>query len=149
MKNLYLFHIPLTYYFIIFTLLFIKIPLIGKFFKVINTVIHELGHAIVSLLLSGKVQKIELFSSSEGVTVTQCSRPWKAFFISLSGYPFASVVSYIFFYFLSQGFEKELIINRKFQKTYTKPRNFFLPACQEAAANIQQLFNENMERLSR
>jgi len=110
MENIFLFHIPLTYYFILLTLLLIKIPLIGKFFKVINSAVHELGHAIISLLLSGKVQKIELFSNSEGVTVTQCSHRWKTFFISLAGYPFASIVSYFCFYILNQGFEKELII---------------------------------------
>ena len=110
MENILLFHIPLTYYFIILTLLLIKIPIISKFFKVINTAVHELGHAIVSLLLSGKVQKIELFSNSEGVTVTHCSRTWKAFFVSLAGYPFASAASYFCFYLLSKGFEKELII---------------------------------------
>ena len=110
MKNIHLFHIPLTYYFIILTLLLIRIPIIGKFFKVVNTAVHELGHAIVSLLLSGEVQKIELFSNSEGVTVTHCSRTWKAFLVSLAGYPFASAVSYVCFYLLNQGFEKGLII---------------------------------------
>ena len=110
MENIFFLHIPLTYYFIVLTLLFIKIPLIGKFFKVINTIVHELGHAIVSLILSGKVQKIQLFSNSEGVTVTQCSHTWKAFFISLAGYPFASVVSYFCFYLLNQGFVKGVIV---------------------------------------
>ena len=110
MENIYLFHLPLTYYFIIGTLLLLKIPFLGKFFKVINTAVHELGHAVISLLLSGKVQKIELFSSSEGVTVTQNSHAWKAFFVSLAGYPFASAVSYLCFYLLNQGFEKDLII---------------------------------------
>jgi hypothetical protein len=88
----------------------VKIPVAGKFFKIINTAVHELGHAVISLLLSGKVQKIELFSNSEGVTVTQNSHQWKAFFISLAGYPFASGMSYLCFFLLSRNFEKEIII---------------------------------------
>jgi len=110
MENIHLFHLPLIYYFILLRLLFFKVPFLSKFFKIINTAVHELGHAVISLLLSGKVQKIELFSNSEGVTVTQCSRPWKAFFISLAGYPFASTISYFCFYLLQKGFERELII---------------------------------------
>ncbi len=110
MENTFLFHIPLTYYFIVITLLLVKIPVAGKFFRIINTAVHELGHAIVSLLLNGKVQKIELFSNSEGVTVTQNSHQWKAFFISLAGYPFASGMSYLCFFLLSRGFEKEIIV---------------------------------------
>jgi len=43
-------------------------------------------------------------------------------------------------------FEKQMIINREYERTLTPAKNFFLPACQEAAKDIQKLFNENMDR---
>ncbi|MDR3047765.1 MAG: M50 family metallopeptidase [Bacteroidales bacterium] len=110
MENFYLFHVPLFYYFFLLALIMGRIPVVGRFFKIINTAVHELGHTIMSLLLSGKVQKIELLSNSEGVTVSQTSHPFKSFLVSLAGYPFASVVSYLSFWVFAKGFYQELII---------------------------------------
>jgi hypothetical protein len=43
-------------------------------------------------------------------------------------------------------FEKQMIINREYERTPTAAKNFFLPACQEAAKDMQKLFNEVMDR---
>ena len=43
-------------------------------------------------------------------------------------------------------FDAELMVNRRFTRTFTPARNFFLPVCQNAAKNIQDLFNENMDK---
>jgi predicted RNA-binding protein len=43
-------------------------------------------------------------------------------------------------------FDTEMYVNRKFEKTYTRARNFFLPECKKALAHIQDLFNENMNK---
>jgi hypothetical protein len=43
-------------------------------------------------------------------------------------------------------FEKQMIINREYERTLTPAKGFFLPACQEAAKNMQKLFNEAMDR---
>jgi hypothetical protein len=43
-------------------------------------------------------------------------------------------------------FKKEMIINREYERTLTPAKNFFLPACQEAAKDMQKLFNEAMDR---
>jgi len=43
-------------------------------------------------------------------------------------------------------FDAELMVNRKFRRTFTPARNFFLPTCQKAAKNIQGLFSENMDK---
>ncbi|MCL2200208.1 MAG: hypothetical protein FWB80_14950 [Defluviitaleaceae bacterium] len=43
-------------------------------------------------------------------------------------------------------FGAELMVNRKFTRTFTPARNFFLPVCQNAAKNIQDLFSENMDK---
>ena len=43
-------------------------------------------------------------------------------------------------------FQTEMFINRKYEKTFTPARNFFMPECEKAARNIQGLFNENMDK---
>ena len=43
-------------------------------------------------------------------------------------------------------FHAQMYINRKYERTYTRARNFFLPECQKAAQNIQAMFNENMDK---
>jgi hypothetical protein len=43
-------------------------------------------------------------------------------------------------------FQTKMFINRAFEKTFTPAKNFFLPACQEAAKDMQKLFNEAMDR---
>lgn len=110
METLTLGGIPIIYYFIILSLLLTKIPVVGKFFNIINTAIHELGHAIFSLILEGKVLKIELFHTSDGITVTQSRSKFNTFIVSLSGYPFSSLIAWFCFYLLGHHFVKELII---------------------------------------
>lgn len=46
----------------------------------------------------------------------------------------------------SVHFEKQMIINREYERTYTPAKNFFFPACQEAVKDMQRYFNEEMER---
>lgn len=109
MQEMTLAGIPVVYYFILLAFLITKIPVVGKFFNIMNTAIHELGHALFSLL-DGKVLKIELFNTSEGVTVTKSRSKFNTFLVALSGYPFASFMAWICFYLLGHQFAKELII---------------------------------------
>jgi hypothetical protein len=44
-------------------------------------------------------------------------------------------------------FDTKMYVNRKFEKTYTRARNFFLPECKKAMENIQAVFNENMDKI--
>lgn len=108
--NLSLWHIPLFYYFVIIAFILPKIPVIGKFFNIINTALHEFGHAIMTLLLSGKVRRIELFQDSSGTTMTQSVGKASAFLISMTGYPFAVSVAYLAFYLLRHDAAKALVI---------------------------------------
>lgn len=70
---------------------------LGKFgtvFRVYNTLFHEIGHALMSLLFSGSVNRIELFSNAGGVALTS-NKSWIArFMVSLAGYPFAAAMSW-------------------------------------------------------
>lgn len=107
-RDLTLWQIPLFYFFVVIAFVLPKIPVIGRFFNIINTALHEFGHAIMALLLNGQVRRIELFRDSSGITTTQSDSKIKTFLISLAGYPFAVSVAYVAFYLLhhdaAQGF---------------------------------------------
>ncbi|MBZ5752712.1 M50 family metallopeptidase [Metabacillus rhizolycopersici] len=85
------------------------VPFVGRYVSMINTLVHENGHAIVALLFSGKVYSIKLFQNTEGLAVTG-QRGWLATVaISYAGYTFSSIVAYLCFYFLKQGQENLIL----------------------------------------
>jgi len=102
--------IPLIYWFAGLALVLPRIPVIGKWFNVINTAIHELGHALMALAMEGSVKKIELFSDASGTTTTSTKSKFGSFLVAIIGYPFSSLVSYFVFYILSVGYEKGFIL---------------------------------------
>ncbi len=73
--------------------LIIRIPLIGKYFRTVNTMLHESGHAIASILSSGEVIHIHLDSDTSGSALTRSGSRLKAVFVSFAGYPFAAAFS--------------------------------------------------------
>ncbi len=80
-----------------------RIPVIGKFFRSTNTLIHESGHAIVTLLTSGSVVSIDLNSDTSGAATTQ-SKYWLfKIMIALAGYTFSSGTAFILFYLISKA----------------------------------------------
>lgn len=76
--------------------LFSRIPYAGIFFRTLNTLFHELGHALAAYLTSGKVLRIDLFSDTSGSTITQSGNKREQMFIALSGYFFTSFVFLLF-----------------------------------------------------
>jgi len=92
------------YVLIIVSLILTRIPYIGKFFRVVNTMIHECGHAFMALFLSGEVIKINLFSDTSGVTVTKVRGKIPRLLVSFAGYPFSALVSFIIFYLIKNGY---------------------------------------------
>ena len=101
--------ISLFYWFLLAGLILPKIPVVGKFFNIINTAIHEFGHALVALLLHGQVNRIELFKDTSGTTTTKTNRVG-AFFVALAGYPFAVSVAWLSFYLIQNGAAKGLLL---------------------------------------
>ena len=102
--------IPLIYWFAGLALLLPRIPVIGKWFNLINTAIHELGHALMTLILGGSVKKIELFNDASGTTTTSTKTKFGSFLVAIIGYPFSSLVSWLIFYLLNVGYEKGFMI---------------------------------------
>ena len=110
MKSLTLFGIPAIYIFIPIALILPRIPVVGKFFNIINTAIHEFGHAVMALIMQGKVHKIELMRDTSGSTVTQCPTTIGNILVSLAGYPFAAFAGWFCCYLNEVGYQIGLVI---------------------------------------
>lgn len=87
--------------FVVLSILLTKLPRIGNYFSVVNTLVHEEGHAIAAILTEGKVHKIKLFSNTEGLAQTAHPNWIGKFVTSLSGYVFSSFIAFLFLYLIS------------------------------------------------
>ena len=58
------------FYYLIAAFILGIIPVVGKYVAVINTFLHEVGHALIAYLLGGRVHSISLFANTEGTAVT-------------------------------------------------------------------------------
>jgi len=100
----------LFYILIIISIILTRFPYIGKFFRVINTMIHECGHAFMALFLSGEVVKINLFSDMSGVTVTKVRGKVPRLLVSFAGYPFSALIAFIIFYLIKDEYNTLALI---------------------------------------
>ncbi|GAA3403297.1 M50 family metallopeptidase [Paenibacillus hodogayensis] len=75
----------------------------SSFFRNVDTMVHELGHAVVTLLLSGKVLYIQLYANHSGVTYSYIERGWKTIPLGLSGYMTASLFALFLFRMYAQS----------------------------------------------
>jgi hypothetical protein len=98
--------ISLIYWFAGLAIVLPRIPVIGKWFNLVNTAIHELGHALMALVLEGGVKKIELFNDASGTTITSTKTKFGSFLVAIMGYPFSSFLSWFIFYLLTVGYDK-------------------------------------------
>ncbi|MBU9712138.1 M50 family metallopeptidase [Evansella tamaricis] len=75
-------------------------PLLRTVFGTFNTLVHETGHAIVTLLTSGKVYSVSLFSNLEGVAITGYRSWFSGLIIFYSGYTFSTLMAIASFHFI-------------------------------------------------
>ncbi|RKN75055.1 M50 family metallopeptidase [Paenibacillus ginsengarvi] len=75
----------------------------SSFFRNVDTMVHELGHAVVTMLLSGKVLYIQLYSNHSGVTYSYIESGWKTIPLGLSGYITASLFAAFLFVMYAKG----------------------------------------------
>src|SRR5699024_5708128 len=92
-------------YYIVIAIALTKLPYIGKYFRIYNTLIHEIGHVVASMVTNGKVYHIELNKDTSGLAYTGSRGRISQIIVSLAGYPTASVVSLAAILFLSKGYE--------------------------------------------
>jgi hypothetical protein len=83
----------LFYVVLILAFVLLRIPVLNNYFRTLNTLLHESGHALTAILLSGEALEIKLNSNTSGSALTKTNSKGKAFLISLSGYPFAAISS--------------------------------------------------------
>ncbi|NHM31210.1 M50 family metallopeptidase [Neobacillus terrae] len=98
-----------SFLFLLLAFVLIQVPVLGNYVSMIDTLIHESGHAIISLL-GGKVDQISLFSNTEGVTVSSQSTWIGAFFTSLAGYFTSSLLAFIAFWLIGKRKYKIMIL---------------------------------------
>ncbi|MNZ48368.1 hypothetical protein D3C78_661100 [compost metagenome] len=70
----------------------------SNWFRILDTMIHELGHAVMTLVMSGSVLRIELNPDHSGVTYSMLSAGWSQVAVSLAGYISASLFAIALFY---------------------------------------------------
>ncbi|MEK5475715.1 M50 family metallopeptidase [Paenibacillus sp. FSL R5-0407] len=71
----------------------------SDWFRILDTMIHELGHAVMTLLMSGRVLRIELNPDHSGVTYSVLATSgWSQVAVSLAGYISASLFAIALFY---------------------------------------------------
>jgi hypothetical protein len=75
----------------------------SAFFRNLDTMVHEFGHAAVTLALSGKVMYIELYSDQSGVTLSTITKSWAIVPVSLAGYMTASLFAWFLFSAYARG----------------------------------------------
>lgn len=97
--------------FIAIALILLKIPIVGKYIALVNTLVHEVGHAMVSLLTGGRVDRIELFANTEG-TAWSSNRFWLGRVLtSLAGYPAASGTALAYLYLIKNEYYIYILIS--------------------------------------
>ncbi|SFG49958.1 Peptidase M50B-like [Halobacillus alkaliphilus] len=94
---------------LIVALLLTQMPIVGKYFAILNTMIHESGHSLTALITGGEVRRISLLPNTSGTTLTGHSSWISHFLTGISGYVFASFFAFFFFYLISKGQYKWMI----------------------------------------
>lgn len=90
----------LFYILLLAAVLLARIPVLGKYFRSVNTMIHEAGHAFATLLLNGEVISVNLFADTSGNTITKSKNKFSQLIISLSGYLFSSIFAILCTYLI-------------------------------------------------
>ncbi|XEC93829.1 M50 family metallopeptidase [Paenibacillus tarimensis] len=82
----------------------------SSYFRTLDTMIHEFGHALLTLLFSGKVLRIDLNPDHSGVTYSMIASNWSGMIVTLGGYTIASAFAVLMFYLYSKRQEKAGLI---------------------------------------
>ncbi|WP_410795708.1 M50 family metallopeptidase [Paenibacillus sp. J5C2022] len=75
----------------------------SSFFRNVNTLVHELSHAVAALVLRGSVMQIHLYPDQSGVTYTVFETGWRVIPIAAAGYAGASLFAVWLFALYARG----------------------------------------------
>ena len=84
-------------------LLCVTIPGVGIAFKTVNTLVHEMGHAVVGLLFQGTVYRMELRTDASGSATIKSKNKLSVLLSGIAGYAGSAILSYFFFRWYAQG----------------------------------------------
>ena len=84
----------------------IRLKPIDIVFRSLNTLIHELSHAIIALVLGEKVKQIKINEDFSGSCLTKSKSKFKAFLVSLSGYCLCALLSFLMIKYMNSSFNK-------------------------------------------
>lgn len=95
-------HISLKFLlFIGMAILLTNVPFLGNYVRVVNTLVHESGHALIALI-GGDVHSISLFMNTEGVTYTSHKSWLGGFFTGAAGYVASSAMAFVALWLISR-----------------------------------------------
>jgi len=87
-----------------------RLPYVGIIIRVFNTLIHELAHALMAVLTSGKILKIELQKDTSGSTLSIAKNKRSQFLVAIIGYPASAGFSYLMFWGILQNYSLYILI---------------------------------------
>jgi hypothetical protein len=87
--------------YLIIAIFLIQLPIAGDYVSVLDTVVHESGHAVVALF-SGHIEKIALLSDSEGITFGDETNKFEEIISSMAGYICSSLMGFLSFWLISK-----------------------------------------------
>jgi hypothetical protein len=92
--------------FVLVTAVLTRLLPFSEFFRNVYTLVHEMAHAVATLLLSGSVLYIHLYADQSGVTHSLIQAGWRSILISLAGYTGAALFAWLLFRLQAGGREK-------------------------------------------
>lgn len=75
----------------------------SAYFQNVNTLMHELAHALATLLLKGSVMHIYLYADQSGVTYSSYTDSWMQIPIALAGYMGSALFALLLFVLYAKG----------------------------------------------
>jgi hypothetical protein len=87
----------------VLSFLLLRIEKIGPYFRGLNTMFHESGHALFALLLTGHFSRVDLHADTSGSCKYVQSGWLRDLLINLAGYPFGAAASVAMLWYLHHG----------------------------------------------
>jgi hypothetical protein len=75
----------------------------SSYFQNVNTLMHELSHALATLLLKGNVMHIDLYADQSGVTYSSYTDSWMQIPIALAGYMGSALFAMLLFFLYAKA----------------------------------------------
>ncbi|MFC3884128.1 M50 family metallopeptidase [Bacillus songklensis] len=97
--------ITLIYVYMAIALVISRIPVLGVYIALCNTLLHEVFHVICAACLSGRIaHKISLHSDASGLAITRINSRFARVLVFYAGYTGSSLTAIGLFYLVEKGY---------------------------------------------